>query len=234
MKTYSSISASRDTSVVARILKVLLIFVMTLLSVGIAFHFMTLGFIPGILIFANVITPSLYSIVKISQYSKREILELISPSGGGIKRTIRAYFSHPLDMIGVPAYIATVMYMYIEITDFDHYTGITVIVVLIYAVQMLPMMIKKEIFVRQSKKALNYVRDEFKITRIILADSSFTEKQKKQALNRHVAAEELMSVHSDYLVLSTGVAGTFIMVIRLMLPLVTGLGGQFIRPLLGG
>jgi len=88
--------------------------------------------------------------------------------------------------------------------------------------------------VREAKRALNYVRDEIKITRIILFDSSFTEKQKEQALNRHIAAEELMSIHSDYLVLSTGVAGTFIMVIRLMLPLVTGLGGQIIRPLLGG
>ena len=110
----------------------------------------------------------------------------------------------------------------------------SIIVVMIYAIQVLPLMLKREIYVRESKNALNYVRDEIKITRILLFDLTITETERNRALTRHIAAEEMMSVHSDFLICSTGISGTFIMVVRLILPIFTGLGGQIIRPLLGG
>lgn len=235
MKTYSSVSASRSDDAIRRFINLLLLIVMIIVSVGMWYHYTVIGSIPLILISSTIVPPSIYGFIQILGYTKREILSLMAPSGKrGVIMILKTFFSHPIDLIIIPTYIATVLYMYISIIEIELYTAITIIVAVIYVVQLLPLSIKREIYIRESKKALNHVRNEIKITRIIFSGVSFTEQDKKYAIRRHIAAEELMSVHSDFLICSTGLAGTLILGTRLVLPVFTGLGGQLLRPLLGG
>jgi hypothetical protein len=235
MKTYSSISASKSPDAVKNTIKALLTGLMLFVSVGIWYHYTVLDSIPLILILSTIFPPGIYSFIQILGYTKREIISLQSPSGKqGIITTLKTFFTHPIDLVIIPTYIATMLYMYMTIIEVGIYTAITVIVATIYIVQLLPLSIKREIHIRESKKALNHVRNEIKVTRIIFFDTSFTEQEKKYALRRHIAAEELMSVHSDFLIYSTGMVGTLILGTRLILPVFTGLGGQLLRPLLGG
>ncbi|MBD3405090.1 MAG: hypothetical protein GF411_03005 [Candidatus Lokiarchaeota archaeon] len=235
MKTYSSITASRDTMLFQRILLRFMLLIMIILTILIWFHYTEVGDIPLTIVIITVIPPSLYSFVRIINYSKREIINLLSPSGSRkIFKTLSTFMSHPVELIIIPAYIAAVLYLYLSSTGIAFYTSTTIIVAVIYATQILPLMIKRELHIRASKRALNYVRDEIKTTRIILFNDTFSEEDKDLALSRHIAAEELMSVHSDYLIYSTGISGTFIMIARLILPVFTGIGGQIIQPMLGG
>lgn len=235
MKTYSSVTASRISHAVPAIVAFLAIVIMILCTVGMWYHFTIVGNIPTILIVLTTFLPGVYSFTRIMRYSKRQVSSLMSPTDKyKIFKMLKALFSRPLELVIIPAYIATILYLYVSLIAIELYTAITFIVVVIYAIQVLPLMIKKEVHIRASKKALNYVRDEIKVSRIILFDSTATSNEKERALRRHMAAEELMSVHSDYLICSTGISGTFIMVVQLITPIITGLGGSLIRPLLGG
>lgn len=208
---------------------------MIILSLEIWYQFTILGEISFLLIVSTIAPPSIYSFACVLGYSKREILLLISPSRKrGIFKTIKTFFTHPLDLIIVPAYVATILYAYMSLMDIDLSMTISIIAIMIYVIQILPLMLRRNIHIKASKHALNYVRDEIKITRIIFSDTTSTKDEREYALNRHIAAEEIMSVNSDFLVYTTGLSGTFIMVVRTILPVITGLGGQLLKSLFIG
>jgi len=205
---------------------------MLVMFIGICYHSFIIKSVPILLLLLSAIPPGFYSFIKTLSFSKRKIMNIISAPS--IKRLIRTVFSNIIIMIIVPTYIAAIIYLYFTLLEITLYTTITVIVAILYAIQILPLMIKKEIYTKEAKRSLGYARDEIKITRIILFDSSLPEIEREKAKQRHIAAEELMSVNSDYLIYSTSIIGTFIMIVRLILPIFTGIGGQLIRNMLGG
>lgn len=240
MKTYGSISATRSTNIVQNIVAILSILIMIIITIGMWYHYFIIKSIPFILISSSVVLPSIFCFLRIMKYSKREVLNILSPNifrksnSSPFFTILKTFITHPIELVIIPTYIATVIYLYISLSEIAFYTGMTLIVAVIYAIQILPLMIKKEMNKRESQRALNYVRDEIKITRILLFDLTTSSEERERALQRHLAAEELMSIHSDYIIGSTNIIGTFIMVIRLIMPIFTGLGGQIIQTLLGG
>ncbi len=67
--------------------------------------------------------------------------------------------------------------------------------------------------------AILNARDEIKTTRILITMDALTKDERKIALERHIMAEEMISINSSFFFVSTSIINTLIGGIRYLLPI---------------
>lgn len=220
-KSYSSITATTDLKKVRTLVKLIALSVL----IGIMAYEIVNTIIPGIPTtvvtwhIVLVIPAGIYNFIQIMGYSKHDILRLMQPPGTkiGIISMFKSLFSHWIDLILIPMFVSTMVFItYFAVFELLSVLGF--IFVVIYMVQMLPLKIKREKYTQYAYAAIISARDEMKTSRILLSLPDTTEGETEQALRRHIAAEEMISVHSSYLHVSASLFSMFIGGIRLLLP----------------
>lgn len=169
---------------------------------------------------ALVVPAGVYNFIQIMGYGKHDILRLMHPPGTkvGIISMFESLFSHWIDLILIPMFVSIMVFI-TYFTAFGLLSVMSLVFVVVYIIQMLPLKIKQEKYTQYAYSAIISARDEMKTSRILLSLPDTTEDETKQALRRHIAAEEMISVHSSYLHVSASLFSMFIGGMRLLLPI---------------
>jgi hypothetical protein len=176
-----------------------------------------------------VIPAGLYNFIQIMGYGKYDILRLMRPSGTktGVISMIRSLFSHWTVLILIPMFVSIMLFLAFEFV-FGFVSAMSAIFVSVYIIQVLPLKVKQEKYTKRAYLAIIDARDEMKTSRILLSLPDTTEHETEMALRRHIAAEEMISVHSSYLHVSASLFSMFLGGIRLLLPIAgTAIGGIY-------
>lgn len=221
-KTYSSITATTDLKKVGTLIKVtalsVLVAVMAYEVTNTIIHGMPSADIVWRV--ALIIPAGVYNFIQIMGYGKHDILRLMHPPGTkvGIISMFKTLFSHWVDLILIPMFVSIMVFL-AYFVSFGLLSVLSFVFVIVYIIQMLPLKIKQEKYIQHAYAAIVSARDEMKTSRILLSLPDTTESETKQALRRHIAAEEMISIHSSYLHVSASLFSMFIGGIRLLLPI---------------
>ena len=221
-KSYSSITATTDLKKVRILIKVIALSVLIVVMVYEIANTIING-VPTTVVawhVALVVPAGVYNFIQIMGYGKHDILRLMHPPGTkvGIISMFESLFSHWIDLILIPMFVSIMVFI-TYFTAFGLLSVMSLVFVVVYIIQMLPLKIKQEKYTQYAYSAIISARDEMKTSRILLSLPDTTEDETKQALRRHIAAEEMISVHSSYLHVSASLFSMFIGGMRLLLPI---------------
>ena len=239
VRTYSSGTPSIDK----RAIKILLKSLMAIALIAILFAEVYRTIVVGeaaradLWWYVSTIVPAgVYSFIQIMGYSKQDILRIAQPGRLeiGLLGTVKTVLTHPIELILVPMFTSVMLYLGLSTALGSGLAPQSIIFVMIYLVQLLPINIKKEIYTRTAHQAINGAKDEIKTSRIIMTTTEIPIEERDRALARHISAEEMLSVHSDFLICSTGLKTMLITGARFLLPVISALGGMIIDMILAG
>ena len=221
-KTYSSITATTDLKKVRTLIKVIALSVLVAIMAYEVANTIMYG-VPTTVVawhVALIIPAGVYNFIQIMGYGKHDILRLMHPPGTkvGMVSMFKSLFSHWIDLILIPMFVSIMVFI-TYFTAFGLLSVMSFVFVVVYIIQMLPLKIKQEKYTQYAYAAIISARDEMKTSRILLSLPDTTEDETKQALRRHIAAEEMISVHSSYLHVSASLFSMFIGGMRLLLPI---------------
>lgn len=235
MRTYSSVNASLDTRAIGTIFKIITILTLVVIAVIVGAMYYLYNIVSPTTLIIVLIPPNIYSLLQIIGYSKRDIIKLTNPSGLEKTTTIlKAVFSRPIEMIIIPTFTVFITSIVIATTVGFTMSTLSIMAVIIYGVQILPLSVKRDVYMRSAHQAINDAHAEIKTARIIIGIAERGTFEYKHAMSRHIAAEEMSTVNSDFLVLSTSLTASLIMILRGCVPFVTTTAGFVVNILAGG
>lgn len=216
IKSYSSITASYDTRSMNHIIRISSIVLLLLSIIYAAISLFMTGTVSSLhTIFGIVVPLGMHNFVQIMNYNKRDIIRIMQPSftKHGILSTLKTIVVHVLDLIIIPTIIALLLFIFFE--------NVTTIYLGVYIIQIFPLTLRKDNYVRDSNLAISQARDEIRTSRILMTTKSLTADERDYSIRRHMAAEEMMCVHSDFLVHSASIMTLFITGIRYLIPVMS-------------
>jgi hypothetical protein len=169
-------------------------------------------------------------------YSKRDIVMIMQPPGSkrGIKDFMKTIWYHFIDLIIIPTFAIIMVYLYLYLTLDNPLSCVSYLFISLYLIQILPLTIKKESYTRDAHQAIANARDDVKTARVIITSTGIPDFEKEEAIRRHISAEEIISIHSNFLLSSTSIFTILITWIRYSLPIASALSGMIISSILGG
>lgn len=231
VSTYSSISPSLDKRAIKIVLKTIMAIALIVILIAEVYRTIVLGEAAraDLWWYVGTIVPAgAYSFIQIMGYSKQDILRIAQPGGLelGLSDTIKTILSHPIELIIVPMFTAVMLYLGLSTAWGSGIAPQSIIFVMIYLVQLLPINLKKEMYTRIAHQAIDGAKDEIKTSRIIMTTMEIPLQERERALSRHISAEEMISVHSEFLICSTGIKTMLITGTRFLFPVFSALGGM--------
>lgn len=183
------------------------------------------------------IPAGVYNFVRIMRYSKRDILKLMYSEslGLGFTSVIKTIFFHAVDLIIIPSLVAMLVFITTYPLGFGIFTLASIVFVGVYIIQVLPLKMKQERYTKTAYTAVTEANEEMKTSRILLTLPNMTSDERDDAIRKHMAAEEMVSINSNFLHVSASFMSTVMGWIRLILPICgTLVGGLYKFILTGG
>ena len=170
------------------------------------------------------IPAGIYNFVQIMGYSRYDIIRLTQSNATkrGLVKTItssiKTVFYHGVELILIPLFVGIMMFLSFS-SVFDIITTLTVLFIVIYFIQILPLKIKRNKYLKMAYATILDARDEIKTTRILITMDTLTHDEREIALERHIMAEEMISINSAFFFVSSSLLNTVIGGIRYLLPI---------------
>lgn len=234
IEPYGKIKPSIDKKLLYSLIKLISVISFFAILIYVTYMNIIYGDIALYLIFLTAVPLNLYSFAQIISYSKRDVLNI---THGGletskIKALLKTIFKNIIEMVIIPSYTAFILYVYLVTYVSKGFDTMSLIFVVIYAVQIVPLKVKQSIYTEEARSSIKDATDEIKTTRILLTIADPETKEYERAISRHIAAEELISIHSEFLLYSTSRKSLAIEAMRYMVPILTTVGGIVVRQLL--
>lgn len=170
-------------------------------------------------------------------YGKRDIIKITQPQGGfrGLLKSARVVFTHTIDLIIIPS-LAILVIIHILAGGAAEVSLITVgsmTFVIMSLVQISPLRVRKEVFIRECNKVISEEIDTITASRCMRQAMDRRSREYKHWVDRQVVAEERMRVNSDFLTFSSGFRVMLTSLARFIMPVVGTMGPIIVRMVLG-
>ena len=171
--------------------------------------------------------------ISILNYNKRDIIKITQPKSSlkGIAKTVRIIFEHTLDLIIIPT-VSILIILHVINTDSLFTIGSTSFII-ITIVQISPLKVKKDMFMREANKIISTEINNITMSRCMRQGLDRRLKEYKYWLDRQIMAEERMRVNSDFLTFSSGIMVTMTSITRFLTPILSTVGPILVRMVLG-
>lgn len=172
-----------------------------------------------------VIPAGIYNFVQIMGYNRYDIIRLTHSNNSKLDIitkiicTFKTVMYHGIELIFVPLFVGVMIFLAI-IPVLNIMSALTILFVVIYLIQILPLKIKQNQYLKMAYAAILEARDEIKTTRILITMDTLDKDERKTALEQHIMAEEMISINSSFFFVSSSFLNTIIGGIRYLLPIV--------------
>jgi len=170
------------------------------------------------------IPAGIYNFIQIMSYNRYDVIRLTHSNNsklGFIDKVINSFKTllyHGTELILIPLFVCVMIFLSLN-TFIDIIASLTILFVVIYLIQILPLKIKQNQYLKMAYVAILEARDEIKTTRILITMNALTRNERKIALERHIMAEEMISINSSFFFVSSSLINTITGGIRYILPI---------------